>query len=675
MPMSDEMREGLERIERASQRANSRQPRFGATQKSQEAFFASVSNWLAVADLEEPKYQKDSRKRDKWLNEFWRRESHLSGVMSNVVSIDANRGWHLIGGRNQVNRFLNMFRYAEDGAGWRQYLVKQSTAFYATDMGSLTELGRDGRNGPLRALYHLDSTRCKLTGDRRRPLKYDKNKDPWRPEDFFRLNSMSNISEDYYGLGFCSISRCLDMARIMLAVYNHQLEKLGARAPRGLLLLQNISQEQWIEAMAARDASLDSEMRRYYNAVAVIAQEGLETIDAKLVALSQLPDNFDFEVFSNLLMYAYALCFNYDPTEFWPVAAGQLGRGRETDIQHRKGTGKGGLNFMLAYQDQMQMQLPDTLLFEFEQRDQEGVLLDAAITQAWANAAATLYGSGQSNGNRNPRKANGENREDAGNTDQSSDVGELTPSAEPQQQGMLSLKEVRHLLVDKGIIHPSWTEAEEEAQASDVKSLDTMRRRDSLMEKEQVRRAIYQYPQQPVVRYCWPDNRLEILAPSGEQVLRRVNYAVLHPDGLVPNYRRLAAPQPDSNLTPLVPPIVTPQSDVVKRIVGGFNLYRGDNPTFTIVVRDKNKQEISVQEAIEVAYSIYEKDPSQPLLQKQLGAGVTVEGCRVTVSFLPEDSINLLGHYNHRLRVTDDLGRPFTVFRGAMAVLSEAVDG
>src|SRR5690606_17354842 len=184
----------------------------------------------------------------------------------------------------------------------------------------------------------------------------------------------------------------LDLSKIMLAVYSHELEMLGARAPKGLLLLQNISEGQWQEAMKARDAALDSKMRQYYDSVAVLAQEGVDSVDAKLVALSQLPQGFDLEVFTNLLMYAYALAFGYDPIEFWPVLAGQLGRGRETDIQHRKGTGKGGLNFMLAFQEQLQQQLPETLHFEFEQRDQEGVLLDAKVGQAYADLVTTLYG-------------------------------------------------------------------------------------------------------------------------------------------------------------------------------------------------------------------------------------------------------------------------------------------
>lgn len=526
--MNENVRNALERVEQAIER--SKQPRFGRKPDSNEVFFGQVLRWVKNAADEEPEYKADSRNRDSWLVNFWRREPHLAGVMSSVNSIDANRGWTLTGGRNQVMRFTPVFRDAEDGAGWRQYISLQSTSYYATDIGSLTETERDFKDGPLRKIYHLDPTKCYLTGRRNRPLHYNKSKEPWEPGDFFRLVSMRNVQEEFNGLGFCAVSRVLDMSKLMLAVYNHEFEQLGARAPRGLLLLQNIGQQQWQEAMKARDASLDTTLRRYYDAVAVIAQEGVESIDAKLVALSQLPQGFDLEVFTNLLMYAYALCFGYDPIEFWPVLAGQLGRGRETDIQHRKGTGKGGMNFMLAYQDQMQRELPNTLIFEFEQRDQEGALLDAEVAQAWANVVATLVGGGSSAapGPAGSKGGDGEPVE----APESQPVPAAAKLKGAQQTGIISIEEARHMLVDQGIIHSSWTDEDEEVKATDSKSA-AQRQREELLSNESILRAIYQYPNEPIVRYTYnaryPNGKTEVLFRNKEEALSRTRYSVLKP--------------------------------------------------------------------------------------------------------------------------------------------------
>lgn len=533
-PHEMEVLEHLERVKKTS----SMQPRFGKRPEAGQ-FFSSVMRWVEDARLTEPPYEADSRTRDAWLSSFWPKEPHLAGVLASVNSIDSNRGWHLTGGRNQVQRFARVFRNAEDGEGWRAYISLQSSAYYTSDLGALTETARDGRSGPLRDIYHLDPTKCYLTGKRSGPLKYNKSKEPWDQDDYFRLVSMRNIREEFNGLGLCAVSRVLDMSKIMLAIYNHELEMLGARAPRGLLLLQNIGQNQWIEAMKTRDAQLDSDMRKYYQAVAVIAQEGVDSIDAKLIALSQLPENFDIEIFTNLLLYSYALCIGYDPVEFWPVQQGTMGRGRETDIQHRKGTGKGGLNFMLAYQDQMLDQLPDSLSFEFEQRDQEGVLLDAEVAQAWANVVSTLYGGGSSTA---PGPGAGDGK--APTADSEPPDSKNKPNAAqakplPQSKPILSWEEARQLLVNKGVIPPSWTEMEEDVAATDAKDVEKkkqQRQREELLEDDRVLQAIYQFPNEPIVRYSWDSatgkGKTKLLFANQEDAFSRTRYTMVKPAAL-----------------------------------------------------------------------------------------------------------------------------------------------
>jgi hypothetical protein len=403
--MNQNVRAAMERLEEAAYRAQtlSRQPRFG---DKPGAVFGSFLKWYKKTEADiVPPYAADSRKRDAWLNNVWREEPHLNGVVNSVVSIDKNRAWALTGGRNQTARYNNILRTVEDGEGWRFFMSKASESFYTSDLGTVTEVGRDAPGGPARAFYHVDSQRCKLTGNRNNPLEYHPSAggdmQTWAQGDYFRTVSLPSTNEKYNGLGYCAVSRVWTLVQLMMAVYEHDLEKLGARAPKGLLLLQNISEQQWDDAMKAREANLTQRERDWFGGVATLAQEGVDQIDAKLVALSQLPDGFDLEKFTQLLMYGIALCFAYDPIEFWPVNAGALGRGRETEIQHMKATGKGGLDFILSFQDRLQRELPPTLLFEFEQRDVAGELKDAEVAKAWADVFAVYASS------RHPRPRGG----------------------------------------------------------------------------------------------------------------------------------------------------------------------------------------------------------------------------------------------------------------------------
>lgn len=655
-----------DRLQRANPR--SKQPRLKGNGREVGELYTSVLNWTRFAKDTEPPYREDSRLRDEWLSEFWTEEAHWSGVISSVNMIDANRGWVMIGGRNQVARFVPILKNADDGAGWRQWISQQSTGFYTTDIGPVTEVGRDGVGGPMRALYHTDPTKCYLTGDREFPLRHTDVQKPWRPDDYFRLVSMKNIKDKYRGLGICATSRALDMAKLMLGIYGHQMEMIGARAPKGLLLLQNITQSQWDEAMKIRDAKLDSDMRRYYNAVAVIAQSGVDAIDAKLVALSQLPEGFNLEIFTNLLMYAYALCIGYDPIEFWPVTAGQLGRGRETDIQHRKGTGKGGLNFMLAMQEAIQGELPDTLNFEFEQRDQEGMLLDVKVAQEAANLVTTLY-AGKGSQVPGPRGEQGGEGDPA--------VKPLAPTLEP----LISWEEARSLLAKYDVIPDSWTQVEEQAKATDAAGIERLRR-EELMENETIRRAAYQYPHEPIVRYRWPHDKAQVLFRRGEDALKAERYSLVKPVALIPDFSLDEGEEiettgrvvPESEEEKVHANVNISEQPEEKIFFEGWVIKQGAPDRLEVTVRDPNRKEISsISRSQKISFYVFDAQ-GQPVLSKELGTGVEVSGAVIRVDISPQETSILEGEYSCAIRVRDDFGRTYSVFKEKLTVLKDSVD-
>lgn len=494
--------QALEVQRKLPEKAYSKQPRIS----DPRTVFGSIFGWLqsGVAPKEQ-EYRVNSTPRDEWLRAVWRDEAHLAGVLNSAVSIDKNRGWTMIGGRNQVLRYTTMAHYADDGMGWRYYFSREAQSFYATDLGALTENGRDGPGGPLRAIYHVDSARCRLTGKREEPLMYlpaSGGEQKWKSDDFFRAVSMPTDDEKFHGLGFCAISRCIELAKLMMAVYEHDKEMLGAKAPKGLLILRNISQTQWDEAMEAREEKLRAKEREYYGGVAVLASGGPDEPDAKLVALSQLPKGFDLKVFTEQLMYGYALAFGYDPSEFWPVQYGAMGRGRESDIQHMKATGKGGMDFTASYQEQFVAELPDSLHFEFEQRDIEGDILDADLADKISDWVTKLYEAGRASG-------------------------------EP----LLDREQALSLLAERQLIPEEWSIIEEEVQATDVeeagRSLKVSRER--ALTSSRVLTAIERFPQEPVISYTYdplryPLGREVVLWPRGADAVRRHTWPVARVD-------------------------------------------------------------------------------------------------------------------------------------------------
>lgn len=460
----------------------SRQPRFSKEQVY--AFYRSIERWVELANLTAPKYGVSQRARDEWLNWFWKQEPHLAGVVSSAVSIDKNRGWQIVGGKRQVNNYSKVLRnfnpydfgvngFPINGDGWRYGIAQQATSYYTTDFGVVTELGRDVEGGRLVALWHVDSTRCELTNSIDKPLKYypsGEMSETWERDWYMRATSMPSTSENLGGLGYCAVSRCLEAAVEMVAIYQHDQEKLLAKIPKGLLLMRGITEQDWEDAMLANNERLTAKEREYYAGLSILF--GDEALDAKLIALSSLPDGFELKTVTDLLMYTYALCFGYDPSEFWPVQFGSLGRGTEAEVQALKATGKGGLDFVLAYQDNLQRELPPTLHFEFEQRNEQGEILEAKVAEQWAKA-----------------------------------INEMAKPSSNDYGPTLTNSEKRQLLAQHGLIPDDWTIQEEETVVTDTDSQE----RERLMDTLEVRRAIAEYPDEDIIRYTWPKEKVDVI--------------------------------------------------------------------------------------------------------------------------------------------------------------------
>lgn len=517
--MSDNHQEEIVR-DRGNFEGFSKQGRF--SDQEAETFFFSTYYWGKSVIDDDVEYAPDSRERDAWLLKVAQEEPNLQGVLNAVTTIDKNRGWRFTGGRNQVRRFTRIFHNFEVAPGlfgWRPAISHQSLSFWNTDMGAVTELGRDGRKGPVRALYCVDPTLCKLTGNNKYPLRYGKPRSKklsdWNTNDFIRVASMVSVQDKYNGLGYCAVSRVLEMVKLMVAIHEHDSEELGAKAPRGLLLLQGISQEQWTGAMEARQAEMEGKGYKYFKSVATLASRNAN-LDAKLIALSQLPKGFDLRKWVDVLMYTYALCFGYDPAEFWPIQFGALGRGQEGTLQHEKATGKGRLDFVLSYQEQLQEFLPETLEFAFEQRDDQGNLLRASVNQAWIKNVKDLL--------------------EMGNGD------------------VITREQALLLLADYGIVPRSWAPSEMAAATdtlgtgltegdtpdTDVSASpptpDDMKARyntgkmkllkEKLLESPHIRRCAETFPSEPIVQYNFPANTEITLWERADEIFRPGSYAV-----------------------------------------------------------------------------------------------------------------------------------------------------
>lgn len=497
-----------ETLRAAVDEAASKQPRFAPTRATLANFFNRVYGWGKDSIYTMPPHLSNSMKRDRWLEMVVKREPYLYGILQSVVSIDKNRGWNLIGGRNQVNRFvkiLHNFEAAPDLNGWRNGMSNSAQSYYGADIGCIVEIGRAIKNGPLAKLYSVDPASCRLTGDIDQPLEYTNGKTDdskeWGPNDYFRVTSMPSTRESMNGLGFCAISRCIELAQVLVGVFDHDKEQLGAKAPRGILTIGGLSQEQWQEALdSAEDDQKAQESRFFANILALASADG--TVSVNLTPFSTVPSGgFDQQKFIEMIICGYALNFGYDPREFWPVSAGALGgTGTEIENQHRRATTKGGLDFPLGFQEKLQEELPDTIQFEIEQRDVNGDISELDLKQRIVSM-----------------------------------INDLRTKPNPDEPADITFDEARSMLVEAKIIPEEWTATEEPVSVTDTDDLANT----SLLERERVQRAMFEYPNDEIVVYSSKDNKYRTLAsPVGEGKKRHFFFQKNRP---APNSRRAIA--------------------------------------------------------------------------------------------------------------------------------------
>lgn len=506
-------------VERALSEVKSKQPRFNKTDPSQ--VYTSVMNFMQLPEFANaPNYSADSRERDRWLRAIWPKEPHFSGVLSSVCMIDTNRGWELIGGRNQVNRYTKIMHYnfwaAPGMQGYRPTMRSASQSFYTSDLGFIGELSRDrvisnriaeilldpevsedekkevmrqvSNVGPVRGLFFVDPTTCRLQSNPEYPLQYcgEKKYQDWSVYDYIRVTSMPSTDEKMLGVGLCALSRVLEVLKIMIGILVHDQEAVRARLPEALLLLQGISQRQWDDAMSARDQELDRMSYEYFGNVYTLASQ--MPISAQLFQFSQIPENLDRELFTFLYMALLALNFGYPAEEFWPVKYGGLGRSTEAMIQQRQSATKGSLDFCLSFQEKWQAELPDTLHFEFMERDVEGEIQEAQLQSQQIDNVVKMFQA------------------------QNQTSGEVLTNSE----------ESRSLLVTDGIFPDEWTIAEEDTSATD----EEQEARARFIHNDRVMRSAYKYPDQPIVCYQWPTGNVRLISMRGADLMSKRNYSI-----------------------------------------------------------------------------------------------------------------------------------------------------
>jgi hypothetical protein len=545
-------------VERQTKPGESKQPRF----TEPTSIFTSVYRWALSAMASEPGPRATMRQWDTWYRESVKREPFLSGLFNSVVQIDVNRGWTLEGGRNQVARYTKVLkdfdRYIKvgknylpgNGGGWRAYSAWQAQSYYATRMGFVSEVGRQGNMGPLFTMWSVDPCRCELTGNPALPLKYypiTSGAQDWDYQAYIRKCSLISTDEAALGYGFPAVARCYELAKIMVGVLSHYQQKVGTKTPDAILTGKYISQSQWEEAIRARNENLLADHDAYLNSIATIMSSGGDMPEFVLTTLSSLPDRWDIDLWTRILMQGYESAFGYKG-EFTYQNAGVLGRGNEVETMHRNATAMGGKDFILAHQGELQNCLPPTVEFLYDERDVEGDKDEVALQLAKAQVITELSNWVEKSGG--------------------------------TETSRLTTQQIMQLAVENDVVPDSWSPGEEDVTATDEESPEDQ---DEVL-PERVYRACQCFPNEPIVRYSWPSGKVKTLYRYGaDAFVKRFTFytPIVHQAALPAPIERQIMPNFTLNMAAQPAPVVNIPATTVNV----------DGPTVNAIMPEQQRQE------------------------------------------------------------------------------------
>jgi hypothetical protein len=335
--------------------------------------------------------------RDVFLNDYYRQEPILAGAVYSILSRVGGWNWVLTGASEMVTRFHSILIEA-DVMGWTFFIEKFTHDLLVLDRGAFAEIGRD-EDGNVAGLYHLDALRCRLTGDYAYPVAWRNSKGEWvkLPRTHVAHQALCPSSrDDQMGLGFSPVSRVIELARNMVLVNQCDRERLRDAPPIGIATT-NLNRQQLIEAVQLWKARQEATGNASWPGLLWLTPPGTgigEKVEVEFVPFSQLPEQFDRKLATEIYVKTIALSFGVDVSEFWQVEHSGATKAAVT-IQHQKALGKGLSDIGTGIERLININvLPPGVVFAFDKRSDEEDQLRADLYSQVTRWVTRIFDAG-----------------------------------------------------------------------------------------------------------------------------------------------------------------------------------------------------------------------------------------------------------------------------------------
>lgn len=306
----------------------------------------------------------------------------------------------------QVKRIQELIRHADPGYGNRSkatFLQRHLRDYLMTDNGAFIEVIRatPALGSRIVGLKHLDSRRCRRTGDPDVPVLYrDRNNNTHEMKSYqvLCLSDMPDPTETYYGVGLSAASRAYRKIYEMSALETYVSEKVVGQRPLAIYFVNGVTQPQIEDTLTtAKMAAQNQGYSSYMGAAIMALVDPTTTANVAKIDLAGLPDRFDPVQERKNAYLVYADAIGIDPQEIDPelVVSRSVGTGSQAKVIDDKASGKG----LASWRDEFMYNLnefvaPETVFVSFQEKDIRDLTAKAQLTSLRTQAIGVMIQNG-----------------------------------------------------------------------------------------------------------------------------------------------------------------------------------------------------------------------------------------------------------------------------------------
>jgi len=340
-------------------------------------------------------YSRDIVLRSTILHEpYWANAVAVAGAKESSKSFDIH---------GDIPRRVQMAHEMMIEWGGNGYVRSQKMGvmdYLTTNNGEFWEIVRtsSAAGSKIVGLVHLDSLRCRRTGDPSVPvIYYDLRGRPHDLKDYQVINlvDMPDPSYPVEGIGHCAAERVFVVIYKIAAMITADNERIVGAGAHQLAIISGMSAQQATGVITTARNEAQAKGMVNYQGTIIAGIQGDAPIDIKTLQLRGLPDNYDYKEQIDLAQLAYANAIGLVLTDLQPLSGQGLGTGAQAIVIEEKSQGR-----TLSSRDKELTQLlntwimPDATTFAFGEKDTRQEQANANVAQTRETTRNSMIANG-----------------------------------------------------------------------------------------------------------------------------------------------------------------------------------------------------------------------------------------------------------------------------------------